>query len=151
VSTASVACDIALTAYSRASSASANVAYITGCDLGRQPHFDRRSLACDHPYKRALSCISLKKTPRTNDRAFTRVNRAAYSLIRLCAERMRPRAFSICGWLLKRPSSVVETDCVADDAVRSETVSRPVLPAICDLQGDFQKLQGEPFPFFQNL
>ena len=36
-----------------------------------------------------------------------------------------------------------ETDCLADDAVRIETVSRPVLPAICDLQGDFQKLQGE--------
>jgi len=32
---------------------------------------------------------------------------------------------------------------VAEDAVRSETVSRPVLAAICDLQGDFQKLQGE--------
>jgi hypothetical protein len=29
-------------------------------------------------------------------------------------------------------------------AVRSETVSRAHLPAICDLQGDFQKLQGEP-------
>src|SRR6266511_4978284 len=35
-------------------------------------------------------------------------------------------------------------DCVAEDAVRSETVSRADLPAICDLQGDFQKLQGEP-------
>src|SRR6266545_6846374 len=34
-------------------------------------------------------------------------------------------------------------DCLAEDAVRSETVSRPVLAAICDLQGDFQKLQGE--------
>jgi hypothetical protein len=32
---------------------------------------------------------------------------------------------------------------VAEDAVRSEMVSRPVLAAICDLQGDFQKLQGE--------
>jgi hypothetical protein len=36
------------------------------------------------------------------------------------------------------------TDWLAEDAVRSETVSRAVLPAICDLQGDFQKLQGEP-------
>jgi hypothetical protein len=33
---------------------------------------------------------------------------------------------------------------VAEDAVRSETVSRRDLPAICDLQGDFRKLQGEP-------
>jgi hypothetical protein len=33
---------------------------------------------------------------------------------------------------------------VAEDAVRSETVSRAGLPAICDLQGDFQKLQAEP-------
>jgi len=40
--------------------------------------------------------------------------------------------------------ALAETDCVAEDAVRSKTVSRPVLPAICDLQGDFQKLQGQP-------
>jgi hypothetical protein len=33
---------------------------------------------------------------------------------------------------------------LAEDAVRSETVSRADLPAIYDLQGDFQKLQGEP-------
>jgi hypothetical protein len=36
-----------------------------------------------------------------------------------------------------------ETDCVAVDAVGSEKVSPAALPAICDLQGDFQKLQGE--------
>jgi hypothetical protein len=35
---------------------------------------------------------------------------------------------------------------LAEDAVRSETVSRADLPAICDLQGDFQKLQGELIP-----
>jgi hypothetical protein len=37
-------------------------------------------------------------------------------------------------------------DCLAEDADRSETVSRPGAdpPAICDLQGVFQKLQGEP-------
>jgi hypothetical protein len=35
-------------------------------------------------------------------------------------------------------------DCVAEDAVRGETVSRADLPAICNLQGDFQKLQGAP-------
>jgi hypothetical protein len=35
-------------------------------------------------------------------------------------------------------------DCLAEDAVRSERVSVGAdLPAICDLQGDFQKLQGE--------
>jgi hypothetical protein len=33
---------------------------------------------------------------------------------------------------------------VAEDPVRSEKVSGADLPAICDLQGDFQKLQGEP-------
>ena len=33
---------------------------------------------------------------------------------------------------------------LAEDAVRRETVSRADLPAIFDLQGDFQKLQGEP-------
>jgi hypothetical protein len=33
---------------------------------------------------------------------------------------------------------------VAEDGVQKQTVSRPVLPAICDLQGDFHKLQGEP-------
>ena len=47
------------------------------------------------------------------------------------------RLFSPLGRGAQRP------DWLADDAVRSETVSRPVLPAICDLQGDFQKLQGE--------
>jgi hypothetical protein len=40
---------------------------------------------------------------------------------------------------------------VADDAVRSETVSRPVLPAICDLQGDFQRMQGELVRFLSNF
>src|SRR5215208_6674377 len=35
-------------------------------------------------------------------------------------------------------------DWLAEDAVRRETVSRADLPAIFDLQGDFQKLQGEP-------
>jgi hypothetical protein len=44
-----------------------------------------------------------------------------------------------------------ETDCVAEDAVRGKTVSRPVLPAICDLQGDFQKLQGEPIRWHSNF
>ena len=38
----------------------------------------------------------------------------------------------------------LETDWLAEDAVRSERVSVGAdLPAICDLQGDFQKLQGE--------
>jgi hypothetical protein len=32
---------------------------------------------------------------------------------------------------------------MAEDAVRSETVSPAVLPPICDLQGDLHKLQGE--------
>jgi hypothetical protein len=45
---------------------------------------------------------------------------------------------------LSRLAALKETDCVAENGVRSETVSRPVLPAICDLQGDFQKLQEEP-------
>jgi hypothetical protein len=40
---------------------------------------------------------------------------------------------------------------VPEDAVRSKTVSRPVLPAICDLQGDFQKLQGEPIRWHSNF
>jgi hypothetical protein len=35
---------------------------------------------------------------------------------------------------------------VAEDAVRSETVSPAVLPAICDLQGDLHKVQGEADP-----
>jgi hypothetical protein len=42
-------------------------------------------------------------------------------------------------------------DCVAEDAVRGETVSRADLPAICNLQGDFQKLQGEPILCLSNL
>jgi hypothetical protein len=45
--------------------------------------------------------------------------------------------------------ALTETDCVAEDAVRSETFSRRDLPAICDLQGDFRKLQGEPAMAFQ--
>jgi hypothetical protein len=41
-------------------------------------------------------------------------------------------------------AALKETDCVAGDAVTSETVSisKPEFP--CDLQGDFQKLQGGP-------
>jgi hypothetical protein len=49
------------------------------------------------------------------------------------------------------PMDPAETDCVAEDAVRSETVSRPDLPAICDLQGDFRKMQGEPILIPVNL
>src|SRR3977135_3356325 len=38
----------------------------------------------------------------------------------------------------------LETDWLAEDAVRSERGAVGAdLPAICDLQGDFQKLQGE--------
>jgi hypothetical protein len=40
---------------------------------------------------------------------------------------------------------------VAEDAVRSKTVSARLFPAICDLQGDFQKLQGEPVHWLSNL
>jgi hypothetical protein len=41
---------------------------------------------------------------------------------------------------------------VAEDAVGSETVFAATnLPAICELQGDFQKLQGEPIRFLPNF
>ena len=40
---------------------------------------------------------------------------------------------------------------MAEDAVRSETVSRADLPAICDLQGDFQELQRERSYFLANF
>jgi hypothetical protein len=38
----------------------------------------------------------------------------------------------------------LETDWLAEDAVSGEPVSAGVVPAICDLQGDFQIMQGEP-------
>jgi hypothetical protein len=44
-----------------------------------------------------------------------------------------------------------KSDCLAEDAVRSKTVSARLFPAICDLQGDFQKLQGEPVHWLSNL
>ena len=65
-----------------------------------------------------------------------------------CLSRVRnagpSRGASSMGPPSTRTRSIVlaETDCVAEDAVRSETVSRAALPAICDLQGEFQKLQG---------
>ena len=54
-------------------------------------------------------------------------------------------------WHCPTPQSAGGDDCVAEDGVRSETVSRPVLPAICDLQGDFQKLQGQPIRCLSNF
>jgi hypothetical protein len=44
-------------------------------------------------------------------------------------------------------TELAETDCVAEDAVRSETVSRADLRCNSRLQGDFQKLQREPIRF----
>jgi hypothetical protein len=40
---------------------------------------------------------------------------------------------------------------MAEDAVRSKTVSARLFPAICDLQGDFQKLQREPVQWLSNF
>jgi hypothetical protein len=51
----------------------------------------------------------------------------------------------------RHSSKCSEIDCLAEYAVRSEMVSRAALPAICDLQGDFQKLQGEPIRWLRNL
>jgi hypothetical protein len=47
-------------------------------------------------------------------------------------------------------AALAESDCVAEDAVRSEMVSGPNLPAICDLQGHFRKLQGDPIHIPRN-
>jgi hypothetical protein len=47
--------------------------------------------------------------------------------------------------------STQRPDWLAEDAVRSETVSGTDLPAICDLQGDFRKLQGEPILRLSNF
>jgi hypothetical protein len=45
----------------------------------------------------------------------------------------------------------LETDWLAEDAVSGEPVSAGVVPAICDLQGDFQIMQGEPILTPANL